>query len=98
MPRSLRSSTPAVTSARTSAATALPSRIFATGDLEDREELGGHLLLAAHDAGQVYDAVLDLGVERVLDRGALADAKELGPALDDVRNHQRREDIPVLGA
>src|SRR5215217_2878559 len=95
MPFALSSATPAATSARTSAAAALPSRIFATGDLEDREELRGDLLLAAHHAGEVYDAVLDSLIEDALDRGAVAGAKQLRPARDDVRDHERREDVVV---
>src|SRR5215208_5899353 len=98
MPFSLSSATPAATSARTSAAAALPSRIFATGDLEDREELGGDLLLAAHHAGEVYDAVLGSLIEGALDGGAVAGAQQLRPPRDDVRDHERREDIAVLRA
>src|SRR5918995_2726438 len=98
-PLTLSSGTPAATSARTSAATALPSRNLATVvSLKDREELGGDLLLAAHHAGEVYDTVLGPAVEGALDRGAVAGAQELGAALDDVRDHERREDVAVLRA
>src|SRR5215218_7242889 len=95
-PRSLSSATCAATSERTSAATALPSSILATRLLEDREELGGYLFLAAHYAGEVYDAVLRLGVEGALDEGIVAGAQELGAPFDDVRNHERGEDVVVL--
>src|SRR5918998_3020703 len=97
-PLALSSVTPAATSARTSAATALPSRIPATGSLEDREELGGYLLLAAHDAGEVYDALPNPGVEGELDGGAVAGAQELRTPLRDIRDHERREEVAVLGA
>src|SRR5215216_3957936 len=95
-PRSLSPATSEATSERTSAATVLPSSIFATRLLEDREQQWGNLLLAAHHAGQVYYAVLDLGVEGLVHVGAVPDAQELGAALDDVRDHERREQVAVL--
>src|SRR3712207_2117946 len=95
-PPSLSSATCAATCARTSAATALPSRILATGTLEDREELGGDLLLAAHDAWQAYDPVLRLGVEGALDGGAVTRAQQLRAPFYDVSDHERREEVVVL--
>src|SRR5688572_19387530 len=97
-PLSLSSVTPAATSARTSAATALPSRIWATSALEHREEPGGYLLLAAHDTREVYNAPSSPRVEGPLDQGAVAGAQELGPPRDDVRDHERREEVVVPGA
>src|SRR5215203_5631574 len=95
-PRSLSPATSEATSERTSAATVLPSSIFATRLLEDREQQWGHLLLAAHHAGQVYYAVLGLGVEGLVHVGAVTDAQELGAALYDVRDHECREQVAVL--
>src|SRR5918993_363631 len=95
-PRSLSPATSEATSERTSAATVLPSSIFATRLLEDREQQWGHLLFAAHHARQVYDAVLGLGVEHLVHGGAVPDAQELGAALYDVRDHERREQVAVL--
>src|SRR5215210_2486165 len=95
-PRSLSPATSEATSERTSAAAVLPSSIFATGLLEDREQYGGHLLFAAHHAWQVYDAVLGLRVEGLVHGGAVPDAQELGSTLHDVRDHQRREQVSVL--
>src|SRR5215204_4977373 len=95
-PRSLSPATSEATSERTSAATVLPSSIFATRLLEDREQQWGHLLFAAHHAGQVYYAVLGLGVESLAHVGAVPDAQELGAALNDVRDHERREQVAVL--
>src|SRR5215204_2364531 len=95
-PRSLSPATSEATSARTSAAAALPSSIFATRLLEDREEDGCHLLLAAHHARQVYNAVLGLGVEGLVHGRAVPDAQELGAALYDVRDHESGEQVAVL--
>src|SRR5918993_1755583 len=95
-PRSLSPATSEATSERTSAATVLPSSIFATRLLEDREQQWGHLLLAAHHAGQVYYAVLGLGVEGLVHGGAVPDTQELGATLYDVRDHERREHVAVL--
>src|SRR3712207_1117814 len=75
-PAPTRSPTPARTSERMVAATALPSSVRATG-LEHREELGGNLLLAAHHAGQVDDAVAGPRVEGVLDGVAVPGAQQL---------------------
>src|SRR5215211_5396485 len=96
-PLSLSPATSEATSERTSAAAVLPSSIFATSLLEDREQHGGHLLFAAHHAGQVYDTVLGLGIEGLVHGGTLPDTQELGAALHDVRDHQRREQVAVLG-
>src|ERR687897_1804021 len=95
-PRSLSPATSEATSERTSAAAVLPSSIFATSPLEDREQHGGHLLFAAHHAWQVYYAVPNLGLEGLVHRRAVPDAQELGAALYDVRDHERREQVAVL--
>src|ERR671910_500850 len=95
-PRSLSPATSEATSERTSAAAILPSSIFATSPLEDREQHGGHLLFAAHHAWQVYYAVPNLGLEGLVHRRAVPDAQELGAALYDVRDHERREQVAVL--
>src|SRR5215211_6309052 len=95
-PLSLSPATSEATSERTSAAAVLPSSIFATSPLEDREQHGGHLLFAAHHARQVYNAVLGLGVEGLVHVGAVPDAQELGATLNDVRDHERREQVAVL--
>src|SRR5919112_2015825 len=95
-PLSLSPATSEATSERTSAAAVLPSSIFATSPLEDREQHGGHLLFAAHHAGQVHYAVLGLGVEGLVHVGAISNAQELGAALHDVRDHERREQVAVL--
>src|SRR5688572_24884970 len=95
-PRSLSPATSEATSERTSAAAVLPSSIFATRSLEDREQHGGHLLLAAHHTWQVYYAVPNLGLEGLVHGRAVPRAQELGTALHDVRNHQRREEVAVL--
>src|SRR5215212_5796869 len=95
-PRCLSPPTSEATSERTSAAAILPSSIFATRHLEDREQYGGHLLFAAHHAGQVYNAVLDLRIKSLVHRSAVPDAQELGAALHNVRDHERREEVAVL--
>src|ERR671921_1505833 len=95
-PRSPSAATSSATSERTSAAAALPSSILATRLLKDREQQGGHLLFATHDARQVYNAVLGLGVEGLVHGGAIPDAQELGAAFHDVRDHERREQVVVL--
>src|SRR5215208_4135420 len=95
-PRTVSSATSEATSERTSAAAVLPSSILATRILEDREQYGGHLLLAAHHAWQVYHAVLGLGVEGLVHGRAVPDAQELGATFHDVRDHQRREEVAVL--
>src|SRR5215211_2737035 len=95
-PRSFSPATSEATSERTSAAAVLPSSIFATSLLEDREQYGGNLLLAAHHAGQVYNAVLGMGIEGLAYGGAVSDAQELGTALHDIRDHQRREQVAAL--
>src|ERR671920_2610571 len=95
-PLSLSPATSEATSERTSAAAVLPSSIFATSPLEDREQRGGHLLFAAHHAGQIYYAVLNLGLEGLVHGRAVPHAQELGTTLHDVRNHQRREEVAVL--
>src|SRR5215216_77571 len=95
-PRSLSPATSEATSERTSAAAVLPSSSFATSPLKDREQYGGHLLFAAHHARQVYNAVLGLGVERLVHGGAVPNAQELGATLYDVRDHERREQVAVL--
>src|SRR5215218_2354968 len=95
-PRSLSPATSEATSERTSAAAVLPSSIFATSLLEDREQHWGHLLLAAHHARQVYNAVLGPRVEGLVHRGAVPDTQELGAPLHDIRDHERREQIAVL--
>src|SRR5215210_1274297 len=95
MPRSFSSATPSATSARIWAATALPSRILDTGFLEGREELRGDLLFAAHHARQVYDAVPDLRAEGPLDEVTLARAQQIGAPLDDVRDHERGEEVAL---
>ncbi len=64
--------------------------------IEDGEELGCDLLLAAHDAGKIDDVVLDRLVESTLYGCAIADAQELGTLTDDVRGHERREEVTVL--
>ena len=61
--------------------------------LEHREEHWGDLLFAAHHAGQVDDAVLGPRFESLVHGGAVADAEELGSALHDVRDHQRRQSL-----
>src|SRR5215208_3104990 len=95
-PRSLSPATSEATSERTSAAAVLPSSILATRLLKGREQYGGHLLLATHHAGQVYNAVLGLGVEGLVHVGAVPNAQELGATLYDVRDHERREQVVVL--
>src|SRR5919107_5120438 len=95
-PRSSSPVTSEATSERTLADAILPSSIFAMRLLKDREQYGGHLLFAAHHAGQVYNAVLGLGVEGLVHGGAVPDAQELGAALHDVRNHERREHVAVF--
>src|SRR5215211_6496503 len=95
-PRSSSPVTSEATSERTSADAILPSSIFAMRLLKEREQYGGHLLFAAHHAGQIYNAVLGLGVEGLVHGGAVPDAQELGAALHDVRNHERREHVAVL--
>src|SRR5918999_1897317 len=95
-PRSPSSATSEATSERTSAAAALPSSIFATRLLKDREQQGGHLLFAAHYAREVYNAVPGLEVEGLVHGGTVSDAQELGAALYDVRHHERGEQVLVL--
>src|ERR687889_1146225 len=95
-PLSLSPATSEATSERTSADSILPSSIFAMRLLKGREQYGGHLLFAAHHAGQIYNAVLGLGVEGLVHGGAVPDAQELGAAFHDVRDHERREQVVVL--
>src|SRR5918995_1698304 len=101
-PRSLSPATSEATSERTSAAAVLPSSIFATSPLEDREQHGGHLLFAAHHALQVLQGVHQLVFaleEACADDLHLGDANLvsrarpvlLRVAADDLFSRERRD-------
>src|SRR3712207_1587672 len=61
---------------------------------QDRRDL----LLAAHDVGQLDDAVLRLRAERLRRRGGVAGDDQPRALLHDVRDHQRVELVVVLVA
>src|SRR4051794_13071606 len=72
--------------------------ITRTGSGQCREQLRRDLLLAAHHAGQVDDAVARVALERSVERPALAGYVELRALVYDVGDHQRGEHVSLAPA